>query len=89
MLKLLTCIISCIVIVGCSKPAETTQHVGKEFTVEKLFTHDGCTVYRFMDGGYNRYYTRCSGANQVSTQSTSSCGKNCIRHEVIDTSQPE
>ncbi len=91
MLKLLTCIISCIVVVGCSsKPAETTQHIlGKEFTVEKLFTRDGCTVYRFMDGGIIVIIHGCFGADHVSTQSTSSCGKSCTRHEVIETSQQE
>jgi hypothetical protein len=25
-----------------------------------LTTPDGCKVYRFIDGGYNRYFTRCA-----------------------------
>ena len=60
---------------GCSKQAETSTAVGAEFVVDKLFTHEGCTVYRFNDGGNNRYYTNCQG----STNWTENCGKGCTR----------
>lgn len=47
---------------GCAKQAETTERVGVDFEVSTLFTKDGCTVYRFSDGGYNRYFTNCTGS---------------------------
>lgn len=65
-------IILCIMFVSaCTKPAESSVTVGKDFTVETLFTHEGCTVYRFRDG-YNRYFTNCKG----DTSWSESCGKN-------------
>lgn len=45
--------------------------------VDTLFTKDGCTVYRFYDGGRNRYFARCEGAATTTTMSTESCGKGC------------
>lgn len=51
-----------LVLSGCQKQAETTTRAGVEFQVDKLFTIDGCTVYRFADGGYPRYFTNCSGS---------------------------
>ena len=60
---------------GCGKPAETSTSVGREFVVDKLFTHEGCTVYRFTDHGNPRYFTNCSG----STTWREGCGKNCTR----------
>ena len=65
---------------ACGKPAETSTAVGKEFVVDKLFTHEGCTVYRFYDGGNSRYYTNCQG----STSWTEQCGKGCTRQMGID-----
>lgn len=31
-----------------------------DFYVEKLFKMENCTVYRFYDGGYARYFTDCT-----------------------------
>lgn len=64
-----------LALIGCQKQAESTTAAGVEFQVDKLFTVDGCTVYRFNDGGNPRYFTNCSG----STQWKESCGKNCSR----------
>lgn len=69
-----------VALAGCTKPAETTTAVGKDFVVETLFTHEGCTVYRFTDGGSNRYFTNCSG----STSWNRSCGKNCTAREGVN-----
>jgi hypothetical protein len=69
-----------VALVGCSKPAETSTAVGREFVVDKLFTHEGCTVYRFEDAGSKRYFTNCSG----STAWSESCGKNCTRQMGIN-----
>lgn len=68
-------ILAVFALAGCVKPAETSTAVNQEFVVEKLFTHEGCTVYRFMDGGASRYFTNCHG----STQWKESCGKGCSK----------
>lgn len=72
-------ILAMALLAGCGKPAETSTAVGAEFVVDKLFTHEGCTVYRFSDGGNARYYTNCG-----STAWTRQCGKGCVRQEGID-----
>lgn len=71
-----------IVITGCDqrKQAETSTKAGTEFVVDKLFTVDNCTVYRFLDGGRLRYFTNCKGT----TEWTESCGKNCTNSVGID-----
>jgi len=61
------------------KAPEQSTHQG-EFKVEKLFTYEGCTVYRFNDDR-TVYYTNCSG----STQSTYSCGKGCTHINNVTT----
>ena len=78
-MKTLLAVLALTVFAGCSKPAETSTAVGVEFTVDKLFTHEGCTVYRFYDGG-TRYFTNCQG----STSWTEQCGKGCTRQVGID-----
>jgi hypothetical protein len=40
-----------------SKPAENNQG----YTVDYLFEHDGCKVYRFRDNGSYVYFTNCTG----------------------------
>lgn len=79
-MKTVLAILALTLLAGCSKPAETSTAVGREFTVDKLFTHEGCTVYRFYDGGNARYYTNCQG----STSWTEQCGKGCTRQVGID-----
>lgn len=79
-MKKLLVILSLAVLAGCTKRAEQSSAAGTEFVVDKLFTHEGCTVYRFRDAGYYRYYTNCSG----STNWQESCGKNCSRPVNID-----
>ena len=74
-MKTVLAILALALLAGCSKPAETSTSVGVKFVVDKLFTHEGCTVYRFEDAGYKRYYTNCQG----STSWKEDCGKNCTR----------
>lgn len=33
----------------------------RTYTVEYLFEHDGCKVYRFRDNGNYIYFTNCNG----------------------------
>jgi hypothetical protein len=51
------------------------------FVVSLLFEHDGCEVFRFVDGGNYRYYVRCKPGDDVTAieQHTQYCGKNCYR----------
>lgn len=75
-MKLSLVILMLLTLAGCQKQAETTQKVGN-YKVEKLFTHEGCTTYRFYDGR-TVYYTNCAESN-TSTQYSESCGKHCSR----------
>ena len=79
MKKFLT-VLAVLALTGCGKPAETSTSVGREFVVDTLFTHEGCTVYRFVDHGNSRYFTNCQG----STNWTERCGKGCNRQMGID-----
>ena len=46
----------------------------KDYTVEYLFEHEGCKVYRFKDhnstGTYYVYFTNCNGDAIAKTDST-------------------
>lgn len=73
-----------LVSLSCDKEAkEKVETDNKEFNVELLFEIDGCKVYRFVDGGHNRYFTNCNG----SVQWHESCGKNCTRAVEVPTSK--
>lgn len=74
-MKALIVLTALVALSGCQKQAEATQSAGSGFKVEKLFTVEGCSVYRFTDALRPIYYTNCSGA----THTTESCGKNCTR----------
>lgn len=69
---------------GCTGRAQTSQRVG-DFTVQRLFEVDGCTVYRFSDNGSYRYFSRC-GSRSSGVMWTQSCGKNCTASVDIQTS---
>lgn len=72
------------VLCGCMGEAEMRVSASNgEFHVSRLFTADGCTVYRFGDGGRAHYFVRCAGGNAA----TSSAGKNF--RERIDTVEVE
>lgn len=45
---------------GCEIQEEKPV-INEEFSVSKLFTVDGCTVYRFHDKANWIYYTNCKG----------------------------
>ena len=50
-----------LLLTGCMGEAEQTTKI-RDFKVDRLFTHDGCTVYRFSDNGFFRYFTNCTGS---------------------------
>lgn len=77
---------SSVLLAACMKPAQESMHVGP-FEVETLFTKDGCTVYRFMDAGYPRYFVRCGAEGRDSTAWSQPCGKACMRPDSITTAK--
>jgi hypothetical protein len=76
-------LITALGLTACTNEPESAVKQG-EFKVERLFTNEGCTAYRFNDAGRYIYYTNCSG----STQSTHSnpCGKTtCTETNTVNT----
>jgi len=58
-MKTLAIIWLSIGLLGCTKEAEEVRPTGNiNYQVDKLFTHEGCTVYRF-DDGKTIYYVKC------------------------------
>lgn len=84
--KLKIMLIVCVAILaGCGKQAEfkmseKSEHSSnKDIVVEKLFTHEGCTVYRFKDYR-THYFSKCQNTSEVMSGQSESCGKNCTKH---------
>jgi hypothetical protein len=75
-------IVISLLLAACTKPAEQTSNVNAQFEVDRLFTNEGCTVYRFNDAGHH-YYVVCDGNPESISQK--SCGKGCVRDENIRT----
>lgn len=77
-----------LALVGCSaKSVETSDTNNAEIRVDRLFDHDGCTVYRFMDFGAPRYFAKCrDGSSRTEWSESVPCGKTtCIRPHAIQT----
>ena len=68
-----------LALASCAQPGTGVPVQGvvgdASFNVQKLFTTDGCTVYRFYDTGDYHYMTNCTS---TITTITKSCGKNCM-----------
>lgn len=47
-------------ITACTGPSEN-QLIKNTYEVDTLFTHEGCTVYRFKDVFHSIYFTNCHG----------------------------
>lgn len=74
-----------LILTGCEKqPISSQQTDNVNFQVDLLFSKDGCNVYRFYDQGRSIYFVKCDNGN-LQTQSTFSCGKNCIDRDIIQT----
>lgn len=81
----LSFLIALLCLCGCEKAPEAVYRTSNpEVRVERLFTEDGCTVYRFEDSGRNHYFAKCEAGKKVTTisQHGESCGKNC--HRTVD-----
>lgn len=74
---------------ACAKrPDNTGKTPVQVFEVGKIFEIDGCTVYRFYDGGYPRYFSKCTGAVPSNTGTFVST-KHHHEDQSISTSAPE
>lgn len=85
---LLMLTVATLLLSACAKkalPVESNSSNNPEIRVDTLFTKDGCTMYRFYDAGYYRYYVRCTGAVSSSTLWNETCGKACSREVAIPT----
>lgn len=73
-MKRLAIIGAVVALAACNRvtPEQTTRPGVDGTAVERLFTVDGITVYRFYDAGRNVYFTS-NGA----THHTENCGKSC------------
>jgi hypothetical protein len=71
-----------LVLAGCAGEPEQSISVSKDFKVDRLFTHEGCTVYRFEDGGYLRYFTNCHGGTSWSTTHHNGKTTYTTKHEI-------
>jgi hypothetical protein len=72
-----------VVLAGCGeKPVSTAPTDNAAIKVERLFDHDGCTVYRFYDAGA-RYFVKCrDGSTRTEWSESYPCGKSMCRREV-------
>ena len=70
-------------LLGCRNDALTESATDNhKYTVDLLFTHDGCRVYRFYDMRY-RYFVRCDGATTASTVSSYDNGEVQEDEEIV------
>lgn len=78
-----------VLLAGCKsdRAPEASAAVGVGYQVDRLFTHDGCMVYRFVDKGDTFYFTRCDGAVSSDVSLSESCGKGCTRSVSVPTAR--
>lgn len=79
-------LICALILTGCrSSAVETRSTNNPEIKIEKLFEHDGCTIYRFYDGS-PVYFARCGGSRSLSWNQSYQCGKSlCYRAMLVVT----
>lgn len=68
---------------GCGEKAISINPTDNaKVPVERLFTHDGCTVYRFNDNGA-KYFVRCdAGTSRTEWTEQRLCGKTTCSHHI-------
>lgn len=73
-----------IALVGCTKdPISTAGSDNPAVTIDKMFTHDGVTVYRFVDNGRAVYFS--SPSSSLTYSHSEACGKGCTRSVTTQT----
>ena len=60
-----------LVLGGCAgdTPPLKKQTTSNGYEVQKLFSNEGCNIYRFEDASHYRYYTTCKKSEKVTTSS--------------------
>lgn len=75
-------------LIACSaEPQSTTKTANPEISVDFMFEHEGCRVFRFYDGGRSNYFVKCdNGKHQTIVARVQSYGKTTTTHsEIIPT----
>lgn len=57
-------LLSAALLTACDHDPVSVKTAGNDVHVGKLFTVDGCTVYRFADAGNRIYFSNCNGQTQ-------------------------
>lgn len=89
-MKVIFTLLAVVLVAGCAKdPVAISSSTNPEVPIANLFTHEGCTVYRFVDDGWYHYFAKCVDSAETISQKTSTCGKNCFytRDENIRTNK--
>lgn len=77
--KLIGALILAMLVVSCAKdPEQVNRTENPNFEVDTLFTHSGCTIYRFNDAGHYHYFAKCRGTAETISEKSESCGKGCV-----------
>lgn len=77
---------------GCDQPKKTPEAAswtGNGIEVQKLFTHEGCTIFKFYDEYRYRYYVVCDKAAKLQVIEQNNCGKSCEDVELVQTTVKE
>lgn len=70
-------ILMLVLTVGCyMEPIRQETPKAQQAGVSQIFEHQGCRVYRFWDGGYPRYYTKCACISKA--EWVEKCGDSCF-----------
>jgi hypothetical protein len=73
-----------VLLTACTEePVERMQTNNDGVPLALLFQHDGCNVYRFLDGGRHHYYADCGGTLSKRTQTTST-GKTTVSTTYVE-----
>lgn len=74
--KTLLILLLVFIVAGCGvDPVRTEKTNNPSASVDFLFEHDGCRVYRFEDAWRYHYFSDCRGS--IDSAYYQSCGKNC------------
>lgn len=76
-MKILFVLAFCLLLWSCVEAPEETTASGN-FTIEKLFEHEGCNMYRFKDGTRYIYWSDCRG--KINADYSTSTGKSRTTH---------
>jgi Domain of unknown function (DUF4884) len=86
-LLLIPAFASCAMVQPLPLAVEPSQN-NASYTVEYLFEHEGCKVYRFYDRGRYIYFTNCNGEAIATTDSTSTKNTTKVTLKVPSNSTP-